>query len=228
MPVSLLTRRDLDWAVAVLGERRRTLVPYAPLFWRPSPGAAAVHRRFLERLLTDGARGYRTRDSVLIAVPRDDGWLVDDAYLLGDGPDLWNAFDADAHGAAVRFVCPCVETGRGEFASAAGLSVAESWWLLELPGSRGGEAGTRIPLPGAAAVTVGAPPVYAPPGPILYLPAPTDAEAALPAAAVGARELGCAAVVVNQVAGEDLLTEALATNGFRRHCDYYTGVVGPA
>ena len=127
----------------------------------------------------------------------------------------------------MRFVCPTYEVSRAEHATAAGLAVADSWWLHELPGSGGGQAGVGHVLPGADAVTVGAPPVYAPPGPILFLPAPTDAVTALPAALARAPELGCAAVVVNQRAGDGQLSATLEASGFRRHCDYDEGALRP-
>ena len=124
----------------------------------------------------------------------------------------------------VRLVCPTYEEDRAQFASSVDLCVAESWWLLELD-TGGGVAGLGISLPGADAVTVAAPPVYAPPGPVLFRPAPTDAAAALPAALDKAAEIGCAAIVVNQVAGDDALAGSLAGAGFRRHCDYYVGTI---
>ena len=120
--------------------------------------------------------------------------------------------------------CPAHERERAEFARAAGLVVGESWWLIELS-TGGGEAGIPVSLPGAEAITVGAPPIYAPPGPILFLPVVSDAAAALQAAIEKAPEIGCAAIVVNQVAGDDRLASALGAAGFRRHCDYYTGSI---
>jgi len=96
---------------------------------------------------------------------------------------------------------------------------------MELPSTSGGEAGVRVQLPGAEAITVAAPPVYDPRGPILFLPALSDSRAALSAAVVRAPQLGCPAIVVNQVAGDDALAEALSETGFRRHCDYYTGAI---
>ena len=125
----------------------------------------------------------------------------------------------------MRFVCPSYEVERAAHAAAAGLAVHESWWLLELPGPGGGVAGVPVDLRGSPAMTVGAPPVYAPPGPILFLPARTDAVVALPAAFAEAPGLGCAAVVVNQAAGDEDLAVLLGGAGFRRHCDYYEGTV---
>lgn len=216
--------------VQVLKQRRKPLFEFAPVFWRPAPDASAHHRAFIEYLLADGdAQAYRTDDSVLVAVPRGTDWLVDDLHVPGsdwahgDGRDLWNYLDRKAHGAQVRFVCPTYEKDRAEFARSAGLAIAESWWLMELPSTSGGEAGVQVKLPGASAITVAAPPVYDPHGPILFLPAITDSLTALPAAVERAPQLGCPAIVINQVAHDDALAEVLSEAGFRRHCDYYTG-----
>lgn len=138
---------------------------------------------------------------------------------------LWDALAVECPGDALRFVSPTYERARGAFARETGLTLAESWWLLEMAGSGGGEAGRDVALPGAQAMTVGAPPVYAPPGPILFLPAPTDAARALPAAVEQAPALGCAAVVVNQQADDHALATVLTRAGFRQHCDYYTGIL---
>ncbi|MEO5710609.1 MAG: hypothetical protein ABIQ59_12390, partial [Nocardioidaceae bacterium] len=191
---------------------------FAPLFWRLAPDASASHRAYLEHLVSDvGGKAFRTDASILVAVPRGEGWLVDDLYVPGpdwaasDGRSLWNALDGEAHGATVRFVCPTYEKDRAEFARTAGLAVAESWWLMELSGAGGGEAGVRVELAGAVeAVTVAAPPVYDPQGPVLFLPAVINAHIALPDAVATAPRLGCAAIVVNQVAGHDALAEALS------------------
>lgn len=229
----LATLEDLDWIVGALVRRRKPLVEHAPVYWKPAPDPEVRHRAFIEHLLTDGgAKAYRTDCSVLIAARRGDGWLVDDAsvhgesWAAGDGRELWNAFDVDAHGRDVRLVCPTYERERAEFAVAVGLAVAESWWLLEVPDSGGGAAGAQVTMPGADALTVGAPPVYAPPGPVLFLRAVKNADRALPAAVSKVGDLGCAAVVVNQTVEDDDLATSLAAAGFRRHCDYYTGVVG--
>ncbi|WP_157546812.1 hypothetical protein [Hamadaea tsunoensis] len=231
MTARLMTLDDVDWAVEVLRRRREPLVRHAPLFWRPAPDAAERHRDHLAYVLgVAGGRGYRTDRSVLIAAARGDGVLVDDAYAeeedwAGDGRLLWAALAADAAGTRVRFVCPTHERRRAGFARTAGLNRAESWWLREIEGSAGGTAGVEIDLPGAMARTVAAPPVYAPPGPVLFLTAVTDPRRALPAAVERAAGLGCAAVVVSQEpAGQNLGADLLRA-AFRRHCDYFTGTV---
>jgi hypothetical protein len=232
MTAAVLTLSDLDWVVGTLARRREALVEQAPTFWRPAADAAKKHRAFMEYLFTKaGAKGYRTDSSVLIAAPRGDGWLVDDAYVRddewtgGDGQLLWDAFAAECGGAAVRLVCPTHEREKGEFAGRVGLELAESWWLRELAGSGGGQAGSTVDLPGTTALTIAAPAVYAPPGPILFLPDATDAARAVPAAIKEAPRLGCAAIVVNEKSGDRPLQTHLTRAGFRQHCDYYTGTV---
>jgi len=157
-----------------------------------------------------------------------DDFFVDEDKWMVDGRELWDAFSGDRQGSQVRCVCPAYDTARGAFASQVGLSVSASWWLRELPDSGGGDARVEVALPGAHAVTVAAPPVYAPPGPILFLPAVTDAQQAVPAAVDLAPDLGCAAVVVNVEPGDADVTAVLTGADFRRHCDYYEGVVRPA
>ena len=230
MDLRALTEDDLDWVVAVLSERRKLLIPHAPIFWHPAQYAAQIHRAYLTRLLTQaGARGYRTDTSLLIAAPRSAGWVVDDACVpheQWDAPDadaLWRAFTVDCSGDPVRFVCPRYEQERGAFAVRAGLTLAESWWLKELPGSQGGQAGLTVDLPGASAVTTAAPPVYAPPGPMLFLPEVLNPHTAIPAALAEAPRHGCAGIVINQRADQAELAVELRETGFQQHCDYYTG-----
>lgn len=223
---------DLDWVVEVLADRRTRREASAPIFWRPAPDAAASHKRFLEGLLTDGgAVGYRTDHSLLLATPWHGGWLIDDAavageaWQAGDGGALWDALTSETAGARVRFVCPVVEPARADFAAGVGLTRQQLWWLLELPGSGGGEAGVEVDLPGAVARTVSAPPVYAPPGPVLFLSSVSETTSALPAALEAASQRGCAAIVVDQPADDLALSSVLQQAGFRRHCDYYTGIL---
>lgn len=226
------TTADLDWLVAALAARRGPLVEHAPVFWRPAPDADTKHRDFLEFLLTDGgAKAYRTDASVLIAAPRGDTWVVDDMsvptgdWAAGDGRDLWNLLATETDGAAVRFVSSAYESDSAVFAQAVGLSVGEPWWLLELATS-GGEAGVEVDLQGATAVTVGSPPVYAPPGPMLFLPESSSEPAVdIPAAVTKAETLGCAGVAVNVAHGDDGARAALTESGFRRHCDFYIGAL---
>lgn len=232
MTVAPASPADLDWIIARLAERRAPLTALAPIYWSPAPDAAERHRAFIEYLITDGGGlAYRTTDSVLVASPRGDGWLVDDLHVhdwhwTTEGIELWNALAADRRGHDVRFVCPTYESDRAEFALSIGLGVAETWWLIEL-GSGGGEPRVNVPLPGADAITVGAPPVYAPPGPMLFLPSPEDASSAVPAALAKAPELGCAGVVVNQTASDQDMAQILRAAGLRPHCNYFTGTIEP-
>lgn len=225
-----VTADDLDWVVVALDERRKLLTAHAPIFWHPSQHAVRIHRSYLARLLTQaGARGYRTDTAVLIAAPSPPGWIVDDALVpqeRWDTPDadaLWRAFTADCSGDPVRFVCPRYEQERGAFAIRVGLTLAESWWLKELPGSQGGQAGLTVDLPGASAFTTAAPPVYAPPGPMLFLPEVANPQTAIPAALSEAPRRGCAGIVISQRPDQATLADELRGTSFRQHCDYYAG-----
>lgn len=124
-------------------------------------------------------------------------------------------------------MCPTYETARVDFASDVGLELAETWWLVELA-SGGGEAGVSVTLHGAEAVTVAAPPVYAPPGPMLLVPSCADAATAVPAAVERAPGLGCAGVVVNQAVSEQSMVDVLRAAGLRPHCHFFTGTLEPA
>jgi hypothetical protein len=93
-----LLLEDLVWVVDRLTQRRASLVPYAPVYWRPAADAARIHRRYLGYLLSEGgAVGIRTDDAFLIAAPgRDDRWTIDDAVVpdgqwAGSGQLLWDA-----------------------------------------------------------------------------------------------------------------------------------------
>ena len=178
-----------------------------------------------------GAKAFRTDTAVLVAAPRGDGWLVDDlfvpgsAWANGDGRTLWNALDGEAHGSQVRLVCPttkatgqrsrgqrgCPSPSRGGSSSCRAPQAARPAFASTWPGPKPSR------LPPRRSTT--------PPGPILFLPSVSDASRPFVAAVDRAPRLGCAAIVVNQVAGDDALARALSRAGFRQHCDYFTGAI---
>lgn len=229
MDVQRLRAEDLGWAIDVLGQRIKHLVPYAPIFWAPAPDRVEKHTNYLRYLLAEGgALGYRTEESVLIAARERDHRLVDDAAWHGsDGRRLWDALAADCADESVRVVCPRYEPERLAVFQDAGLRVQETWWLRELPGSSGGTPGIDVELPGATAFTMPAPPVYAPPGPILTLASYDDLDAAAPAAVSKAEQLGCAGIVVKVPGVDDSAVAPLGAAGLRAHCDFHEGVVRP-
>ena len=163
MTVRALTVDDLEWAVETLGRRRANLVPFAPVLWRPATSASRVHLAFLRSLITSGgALGFRTDHALLIAAPGRPSWNVDDAFVPPgqwgtDGQQLWDALAARIRGERVRFVCPVFEVERAHFASSAGLTVADSWWHIDVPHQDQGAKGCDHQVTGAAAVLVLAP-----------------------------------------------------------------------
>ncbi len=229
-----LTVADVGGVVGVLGERRAALVAYARLFWRPAVNAAQAHRKFLTHLLGDGGGiGFASDSALLIAAPGRDGWVVDDAAVPeGDwgltGRALWDALVGHDPGANVRFVCPVPEPDRAAFAESAGLKLTESWWHIEVPLARQPGPRRDPQVPDATALTVPAPLIYDPGGPILFLPDVADPSTALPAASVEAELLACPVVVVAAPAGDSALDRALTARGYRRHCDFYTGTLAQA
>ena len=40
---------DAAWAAGLMERRRQVYAGYSPVFWRPRPGAACLHARFLGR-----------------------------------------------------------------------------------------------------------------------------------------------------------------------------------
>ena len=96
---------------------------------------------------------------------------------------------------------------------------------MELDGSSGETANTEVTLPGATAITTAAPPIYAPPGPMLFLPSVETPHEAVPAAVQEAPRRGCAGIVVNVRPGESDLEAELRKYRFRGHCHYFEGGV---
>lgn len=228
MTVRRLGIDDVDWAVARLAERRSLLVPFAPVYWRPAPNAADRHREFLRYLLGDGgAVGFRTDADLILAQPRDKGWVIDDAAVAndawdGDGEALWQAVRGSLTG-PVRWVCPVPEPTRLRFALAHGFETVESWWHWNVPevvcAVRDGDPSVT----GASAQLVPAPPVYAPGGPVLLLTGVENPRAAVADATQRAARLGSPVVVVSQLPGDEVLGVELENAGFRRHCDFLQG-----
>lgn len=229
MTVQLAGQDEVDWIVRAFSIRRSRLTPHAPVFWKPAPDSFEKHGQFLTALLTNGQGvAYRTKTGVLVASRGARGLVVDDFHVNDDqwgtdGISLWSALRADHNGDAVRLVSPTYEPERSAFAIRVGLQLAESWWLLELPDSGGGEAGVRVSLPGGDAVAVEAPPVYSPPGPILFWP--SDGAVDPGSLSQEAVRLGCAGVVVNRKPGPERDADNLSAFGFRRHSDFFHGVL---
>ena len=217
---------DVDWAVGVLAGRRRRLVSFAPVLWRPAVDAERAHASYLRWVLENGGLGFRTEAALLVAVPGPDASVVDDAAVPDGtwstvGAALWAALEARAPGEPVRFVCPVPDAERTAFATRSGLARAESWWHRDVPGH--GAASEAPPhLPGAAVSVVPAPPVYDPGGPVLFVEDVTD-EGCLVRAPAEAARLGCPLVVVGQPVTSTSLAAALSGGGYRRHCDFHTG-----
>lgn len=227
-----MTVSDVEWAVEVLARRREGLLPHAPLYWRPAVDAIERHRAYLAYLIGEGQGfGFRTDDALMIAASGPHGWTVDDAWVQPDrwedeGLALWTRTAAEAGtGSAMRFVCPAFEPERTSFARHQGLVLGNSWWHTEVDTSAPIEnPATEPQVTGSRVALVPAPPVYDPGGPILFLQDVQDVTAIVRSREEATR-CGAPLVVVDQPAGADDLTRALAENGFTRHCDFLIGAV---
>lgn len=231
MWVRALELEDLEWVENVFQRRRERLRPHGRVYWAPAADAKRLHLSYLAAFLESAdAVGFTDGSSVILAERRPDGWLVDDAEVAEGawgpaGAALWAAM-VDGHaGERVRFVVPVYEEPRREFARSRGLKVAETWWLRELRGN-GGESGIEVDLRGTAGVTVPAPPIYEPGGPVLFVDRAAGDDVAR-TAVERATELGCSGVVLSQRSGEPA-DPAWIAGGLRPHCEFYEGVFAPA
>ncbi|MEI2810920.1 MAG: hypothetical protein V9F00_12210 [Nocardioides sp.] len=80
---------------------------------------------------------------------------------------------------------------------------------------------------GTRAALVPAPPIYDPGGPILFLHDVRDLTA-IAHSRKEAKRCGSALVVVDQPVGKGDLAQALAKEGFTRHCDFFSSPTNPA
>lgn len=148
-----LVRADLEWVVDVAAARRARLVPYAPRFWHPAPGARAAHTEFLGGLIdSPEVLAVRTAHGFLFGLPRDGQLLVDDLALSVD--EYWPTegealLRRAAQDGPLRVVCPVPEEARRAAATSVGLSVVETWWHRELDadGLQPGRANPDLPEP---------------------------------------------------------------------------------
>ena len=115
-----------------------------------------------------GARGYGTERSVLVAAPRGEGWLVDDAAVDDGGRRRSGGSSGMRSPPTARRRrppgVPTYDTDRAEHATRAGLDRGRVVVAEGAARIGGGQSAIDVALPGADAVTVGAPPVYAPRG----------------------------------------------------------------
>lgn len=224
-----MTQNDVGWAASVLARRRAALVPHAPLYWRPAADALERHRAHLAHVIGEGQGvGFRTNDALMVAAKGERGWTIDDAWVQPDrwerdGEELWARTMEHVGTDPVRFVCPVFEPERAAFARQRGLVPESSWWHAEVEALETIRAHDADPhVAGASAALVSAPPIYDPGGPILFLHGVRDITA-IAESRESATRCGSPLVVVDQPAGREDLAEALADEGFTRHCDFLVG-----
>jgi hypothetical protein len=171
---------DFGWAAQLMSRRSQLYAAYSPVFWRPRPGAAGLHARYLRSLAgRPGAVTLRSPHGFIVAVPQDRRLFVDDFAVESDrhwrteGSQLLLSAWSRARSSGpdgLRVVTARQDEPKRAMLSSIGLAVAERWWAKALP------AAPALLYPEAAdqdhpqVQLVTAPPVYEPGGPVALLP----------------------------------------------------------
>ena len=211
--VRAMTADDLPWVVEVTRQRRESLVPHAPRFWRPAANATERHREFLASLVQDsGVLSVRTQNGYLIAINRGPVWLVDDAVVTDHGD--WGTEGvqllrhAREHGGPLRVVVPVFETSRLAAARSVGLAPVEHWWHRDLEPVHldldGADSESDIAVDGAEGRLVPAPPVYDPGGQVLLVTDVVDRSSLRRIESAAAKRGACVSVVTQRPEDSDL------------------------
>jgi hypothetical protein len=219
-----LTREDLPWVTEIAAARRRSLVDFAPRFWRPATAATAVHTAFLGSLIdANEVLSVRTEHGFLFGMPRDNRLLIDDLAL--EEELLWSTEGVAllSHALAndaLRVVCPCPETARRAAVESLGAKPVESWWHRDLEPLGQGPSPTQLKVEGAEGRLVEAPPVYAPGGPVLLVTEVRD-KAALGEIERAAARCGATVSVVSLPPDDISRTGLLMSSGYRPTTDFF-------
>ena len=157
MSVRPASEDDLDFIVALADEKRREYESHAPVFHRPAPDAAEVHRPWLAGLIADdgvgtfvsvGEDGVREGFVIATLVPSppvyapggptcsiDDFAVTASTDWAGAGRDLLRAAQewGRRHGAVQTVVvCGPHDAAKRQMLGACGLSVVSEWFTAPL------------------------------------------------------------------------------------------------
>lgn len=211
---------DVDWVVDLARQRRESLVPHAPRFWRPAADATARHRAFLADLVADrDVLSVRSQHGFLIALRQGPRWLVDDAVVTprGDWADdgVRLLRHAQEQGGPLRFVVPVFEADRMAAGRSVGLAPVEHWWHRDLapPATAAAGADPLVVVDGARGRLVTAPPVYDPGGPVLLVTEAAGIDS-LGRIESEASTRGAAVSVVSQEPDDERLAALLTEAGY--------------
>jgi ribosomal protein S18 acetylase RimI-like enzyme len=172
---------DARWAAEIMERRRQVYAGFSPVFWRPARGVVDLHARFIRRLVADGTNVCLRADHGFVigqARPPEcfvDDFAVDDAGTWeGTGrellDELWRRMASDAI-TSVRVVTAKADHDKVAMLRAAGLTLAEQWWVRPLPARPAGTEAAPgwVRGPGFSGLLGPAPPVYDPGGPVLLV-----------------------------------------------------------
>jgi hypothetical protein len=162
------TPDDLDAIAALTATSRSNLARWSRLWWRPAPGANALHRLWLQHLI--GAEGHEARVVTTVdgrvvgcafAGPAAGGWVVDDVAVAASagwaatGPALLAAIE----GRPAVLCAPTSDRAQIAAAAAAGLTEVSSYWIAATRPGGSAVGPIRHPegLPAAPVHTFGSP-----------------------------------------------------------------------
>jgi hypothetical protein len=181
MAIRTFEADDARWAAEIMERRRQIYAGFSPVFWRPARGVIGLHARFIRRLAAeDSAVCLRADHGFVIGQARPPECFVDDFALDEAGSwestgrelldELWRRIASDAI-TAVRVVTAKADRAKVAMLEAAGLALAEQWWVKPLPVRPAGPeaAPGRVSGPGFSGLLGPAPPVYDPGGPVLLV-----------------------------------------------------------
>jgi hypothetical protein len=172
---------DARWAAEIMERRRQVYAGFSPVFWRPARGVVDLHARFIRRLVADGSNVcLRADHGFVIGQARPPECFVDDFALDEAGSwestgrelldELWRRMASDAI-TSVRVVTAKADHDKVAMLRAAGLTLAEQWWVRPLPARPAGTEAAPgwVRGPDFSGLLGPAPPVYDPGGPVLLV-----------------------------------------------------------
>ncbi|MHB8295035.1 MAG: hypothetical protein ACYDH5_10520 [Acidimicrobiales bacterium] len=180
MSVRGLEADGAEWAAKLMEQRRQIYASYSPVFWRPAAGVTGLHAGFIRRLAAKPSNVcLRAEHGFVIGQLRGAECFVDDFALdeegtwADDGAELLDELWARAASDTVttmRVVTARADRDKVAMLTAAGLALAEQWWVKPLDPTAASEtAAGRVAGPGFSGLLGPAPPVYDPGGPVLLV-----------------------------------------------------------
>ncbi len=161
---------DVEWAAKLMERRRQVCAGYSPMFWRPAAGVTGLHAGFLSCLAANPANVcLRAEHGFVVGQLRQaecfvDDFAVDETGIWGDDgrdllDELWARVANDTP-TTMRVVTARADRDKVAMLTAAGLILAEQWWVKPLESTAASDtASGRVTGPGFSGLLGPAPPV---------------------------------------------------------------------